>query len=189
MADLRSDLKLAKFQESQQTAARQQSDSDAANKALADNTAAVRRDYPTIGDGNSPLGKASNAVIAEWNADPAKQSRLLLTNAAQLVAAEAANRTAMDLFNTGKFPTLDLALASLKASVAPTPAAPAPLSSVQPVAQPPARRVAPAPGSRSQATPPQPPTPTDLLGQIGFDPVAANEALYGDRRSTALGSR
>ena len=176
IADLKNDLRFAKYQEQQTEAAREQNVAQRAKAARDGNLAAVRDDYPTSRDATTPMGTNITKVIAEWQADPAKRAMLAENDAPQLVAAEAASRTALELFRGGRFATVDQALASLKAPA--TQAASAPTAQQTAAA----RRVTPAPGSKGQVGG----GPPSTLGEVFASVETAeqgNEALmrmFGD---------
>ena len=160
LADLRGNIKLAKFQEGQRAQAQQQTREQEAGSAVNTSFEVARNEFPTVADPASPIRQAIASITAEWSADPATLGRLQRTDTPQMLAREAAERVAAGLVTAGRYRTIDLALASLKAAPA-APAAPAVSAAVvvpraaTPPAAPTARRVAPAPGSRSQQTPGQ----------------------------------
>ena len=192
LADLRGDLKLAKFQEGWRAQAQQQSQAQEAGRAVDASFEAARSEFPTIGDPASPLRQVADAVAADWQSNPATVGRLSRTDFPQMLAREAAERVAADLVTTGKFRTIDLALASLKAAPAApaTPAAPAAVIAPRagtPPAAPATRRVAPAPGSRTQQNPGQHQTPAAAIAATN-DPAELDRMFDEAAESGALGA-
>ena len=153
LTDLKNELRYVKAQESQEIAARQQNQVEAARRADAEHVAAVTREFPSLRTAGSPLLAAIEAVQSEWERSPDKAARLDRPDRTTLVVREAAERVATGLVNAGAFRTLDQALASLKAPAT----TPAPLSPPVPTPQPqPSRRVTAAAGSKGQTRDDQP---------------------------------
>ena len=195
LADLRGDLRMQRFQqaqadqdaqarEQQASANAQAREQQASANARIQSIEAAKARYPDAAKGNTLLGANVTAVLKEWQANPARESFLQAADAPQMIAAEAATRTAADLFRNGKFATVDLALASLAAKTGPTP-----LSPPAPPATPPPRRVTPAPGSKGQSGGDQPSTFGEAVASANTseDVDALFKARYGPK-AYSLGS-
>ena len=122
--------------------------SEHAAKARLESIAEIKRDYPTVADGTTPLGAIFTKVIAEWQTDPSHQALLLETDAPELVVKEAAHRTALQLVRNGTYETYDQAFASLKAAPNPSPD---PTSANSASGQSPAAATAPAPETAARS--------------------------------------
>ena len=185
LADLRNELRFVKSQESQEAAARQQNQAEAARRADDEHVAAAKREFPSLRTANSPLIAAVASVEAEWQNSPDKAGRLDRSDRTTLVVREAAERLATQMVNAGTHRTIDQALASLKAPAATPAAATAPAAApgvVPPAAPQPSRRVTAAAGSRGQARDDQPSSLNAALAS--FDTAKEGNALlrqlYGD---------
>lgn len=185
LSALQADLRVAKFEEQQQTQTRQQREAQArdaqSEHALAtaqeENRLEVIKAYPALAVADSPLRKAANAIAAEWLADPKQVDKLRAPNAPELILAKALLRA----------PQVQTA----------PPAAPvAPATPKPPVVAPPvaARRPAPtASGSQSSAASAQP-TASNLGVRIAAATTSEEidrvfDDAYEDDGIPSLGSR
>ncbi len=164
----------AERQQAQEVAAKTQT----AQQQRAAVEAEVLTDFPSIRDKSTPLGQAFLEVIADMKQDDHPDTKVLETvSAPRHVLNEAIARLA-------KKDGISVVKATLKYAA---PQAPE-------VAQPPAKpataqpkKVLPASGSQATTPPKGAPTAEQVLEEVGdFNPLAAKEALFGNRVLTHL---